>query len=88
MPRRADHADVLRLKGFLTRNGHPHQRFDPLMIGDVRFCQVLVTRNAPVSVIAAPQVFADPMIQRRINTHFSEICRFLPRLTRCSRQPI
>ena len=25
----ADHADVLRLKGFLTRNGHPHQRFDP-----------------------------------------------------------
>jgi thioredoxin reductase (NADPH) len=25
----ADHADVLRLEGFLTRNGHPHQRFDP-----------------------------------------------------------
>jgi thioredoxin reductase (NADPH) len=26
---RADHADVLRLAGFLTRNGHPHQRLDP-----------------------------------------------------------
>jgi thioredoxin reductase (NADPH) len=25
----ADHADLLRLEGFLTRNGHPHQRFDP-----------------------------------------------------------
>src|ERR1700752_3588411 len=25
----ADHGDVLRLEGFLTRNGHPHQRFDP-----------------------------------------------------------
>jgi thioredoxin reductase (NADPH) len=25
----ADPADVLRLEGFLTRNGHPHQRFDP-----------------------------------------------------------
>jgi thioredoxin reductase (NADPH) len=27
----ADHGDVLRLEGFLTRNGHPHQRFDPKM---------------------------------------------------------
>ena len=26
---RADNRDVLRLEGFLTRNGHPHQRFDP-----------------------------------------------------------
>jgi thioredoxin reductase (NADPH) len=26
---RADHADVLRLAGFLSRNGHPHQRLDP-----------------------------------------------------------
>jgi thioredoxin reductase (NADPH) len=26
---RADHRDVLRLEGFLTRNGHPHQRLDP-----------------------------------------------------------
>jgi thioredoxin reductase (NADPH) len=25
----ADNTDVLRLEGFLTRNGHPHQRFDP-----------------------------------------------------------
>ena len=25
----ADNRDVLRLEGFLTRNGHPHQRFDP-----------------------------------------------------------
>jgi thioredoxin reductase (NADPH) len=25
----ADYADVLRLEGFLTRNGHPHQGFDP-----------------------------------------------------------
>jgi thioredoxin reductase (NADPH) len=25
----ADHADVLRLEGFLTHNGHPHQRLDP-----------------------------------------------------------
>ncbi len=25
----ADHSDVLRLEGFLTRNGHPHQRLDP-----------------------------------------------------------
>src|SRR5271169_52991 len=25
----ADNGDVLRLEGFLTRNGHPHQRFDP-----------------------------------------------------------
>jgi len=25
----AGHADVLRLEGFLTRNGHPHQRLDP-----------------------------------------------------------
>jgi thioredoxin reductase (NADPH) len=24
-----DNGDVLRLEGFLTRNGHPHQRFDP-----------------------------------------------------------
>ena len=26
---RADDVDVLRLEGFLTRNGHPHQRLDP-----------------------------------------------------------
>jgi thioredoxin reductase (NADPH) len=26
---RADHADVLRLAGFLARNGHPHQILDP-----------------------------------------------------------
>jgi thioredoxin reductase (NADPH) len=26
---RADHADVLRLAGFLRRNGHPHQQLDP-----------------------------------------------------------
>jgi thioredoxin reductase (NADPH) len=26
---RADHADVLRLEGFLARNGHPRQRLDP-----------------------------------------------------------
>jgi len=26
---RADNGDVLRLEGFLTRNGHPHQRLDP-----------------------------------------------------------
>jgi thioredoxin reductase (NADPH) len=25
----ADNGDVLRLEGFLARNGHPHQRFDP-----------------------------------------------------------
>src|SRR5277367_4450711 len=25
----AENGDVLRLEGFLTRNGHPHQRFDP-----------------------------------------------------------
>ena len=25
----ADHSDVLRLEGFLTRNGHPHLRLDP-----------------------------------------------------------
>jgi thioredoxin reductase (NADPH) len=25
----ADHSDVLRLEGFLTRNGHPHQLLDP-----------------------------------------------------------
>jgi thioredoxin reductase (NADPH) len=25
----ADHSDVLRLEGFLARNGHPHQRLDP-----------------------------------------------------------
>jgi thioredoxin reductase (NADPH) len=25
----SDNGDVLRLEGFLTRNGHPHQRFDP-----------------------------------------------------------
>ena len=27
--RQRDHADVLCLEGFLTRNGHPHQRLDP-----------------------------------------------------------
>jgi thioredoxin reductase (NADPH) len=26
---RADNGDVLRLEGFLSRNGHPHQRLDP-----------------------------------------------------------
>jgi thioredoxin reductase (NADPH) len=26
---RAGHGDVLRLEGFLARNGHPHQRLDP-----------------------------------------------------------
>ncbi len=26
---RADNGDVLRLEGFLARNGHPHQRLDP-----------------------------------------------------------
>ncbi len=26
---RADDGDTLRLEGFLARNGHPHQRFDP-----------------------------------------------------------
>src|SRR4051794_18445402 len=26
---RADNGDVLRLEGFLSRNGHPHQRLNP-----------------------------------------------------------
>ena len=26
---RAEHGDVLRLEGFLSRNGHPHQRLNP-----------------------------------------------------------
>jgi thioredoxin reductase (NADPH) len=26
---RAENGDVLRLQGFLRRNGHPHQRLDP-----------------------------------------------------------
>jgi len=26
---RADHGDVVRLEGFLARNGHPHRRLDP-----------------------------------------------------------
>ena len=32
----AAHRDVLRLEGFLTRNGHPHQRLDP---GYRRLCK-------------------------------------------------
>jgi len=39
--RSADHADVLRLEGFLARNGHPHQRIDP----DIDACaQALIER--------------------------------------------
>jgi thioredoxin reductase (NADPH) len=33
---RADHADVLRLENFLTRNGHPHLRLDPEADADAR----------------------------------------------------
>lgn len=33
---RAAHADVLRLAGFLTRNGHPHQTLDPDVDGCAR----------------------------------------------------
>src|SRR6266576_1629865 len=37
----ADNADVLRLEGFLARNGHPHQRIDP----DIDACaQALIER--------------------------------------------
>jgi thioredoxin reductase (NADPH) len=37
----ADHADVLRLGGFLARNGHPHQRLDP---GTDACAQALIER--------------------------------------------
>src|SRR4029453_298533 len=33
---RAENADVLRLEGFLARNGHPHQRLDPDEDGEAR----------------------------------------------------
>jgi thioredoxin reductase (NADPH) len=33
---RAEDADVLRLEGFLARNGHPHQRLDPDVDADAR----------------------------------------------------
>jgi thioredoxin reductase (NADPH) len=33
---RADHPAVLRLAGFLSRNGHPHQRLDPAMDASAR----------------------------------------------------
>jgi thioredoxin reductase (NADPH) len=33
---RADHPDVLRLAGFLRRNGHPHQQLDPQVDADAR----------------------------------------------------
>ena len=33
---RADNGDVLRLEGFLRRNGHPHQRLDPETDPDAR----------------------------------------------------
>jgi thioredoxin reductase (NADPH) len=33
---RSEHPDVLRLEGFLTRNGHPHQRLDPERDADAK----------------------------------------------------
>jgi thioredoxin reductase (NADPH) len=32
----AGHGDVLRLEGFLSRNGHPHQRLDPATDNDAK----------------------------------------------------
>jgi thioredoxin reductase (NADPH) len=60
---RADHGDVLRLAGFLSRNGHPHQTLDP----DTDSCaQTLVDRfhvatsQLPIVLCANGQLLRNP----------------------------
>jgi thioredoxin reductase (NADPH) len=48
----ADHADVIRLVGFLGRNGHPHQRLDP----DVDSCATTLLEHFHVAPSELPIV--------------------------------
>ena len=57
----ADNADVLRLEGFLNRNGHPHQRLDP----DVDPCaQALIERFHIVAARVADRPLPDGQMLR------------------------
>ena len=63
----ADHADVLRLEGFLTRNGHPHQRFDPKTdpCAHRRLCrpQVQVRAILSPSMLRLPRIASRDLLQ-------------------------
>jgi thioredoxin reductase (NADPH) len=59
----ADHADVLRLEGFLTRNGHPQQRLDP----DIDPCARalierfhITPRELPIVLCPGGQILRNP----------------------------
>jgi thioredoxin reductase (NADPH) len=58
-------ADVLRLEGFLSRNGHPHQRLDPEADADAR---ALIERfqvaeeELPIVLCPAGQLLRNPSI--------------------------
>jgi thioredoxin reductase (NADPH) len=60
---RADQGDVLRLQGFLRRNGHPHQRLDPDTDADA---QELIERfhiepsNLPIVLCPGGQLLRNP----------------------------
>ena len=60
---RADHPDVLRLEGFLARNGHPHQRLDP----DIDSCALalierfhLTPRELPIVLCPTGELLRNP----------------------------
>jgi hypothetical protein len=44
---RADNGDVLRLEGFLSRNGHPHQRLNPETDPEAKALILLSQKVAP-----------------------------------------
>ena len=59
----ADNADVLRLEGFLNRNGHPHQRLDP----DIDRCAGalierfhITRRELPIVLCPAGEMLRNP----------------------------
>src|SRR5262245_47786865 len=67
---RADNADVLRLAGFLARNGHPHQVLDPAQDS----CAKTLLERFPVDPSALPIVLC-PNGQMLRNPSESELAR-------------
>ena len=69
---RADNGDVLRLQGFLARNGHPHQRLDPETDAEA---QALIERfhvdpgQLPIVLCPGGQLLRNPERERARPLH-------------------